>query len=190
MTQEHVNVSQQLHPLVLQTYSTTLCDTRTCKSISTAASSGTTHLSYYLLLQKNMYVYLNRCTLWYYKLTLLPYVTQEHVRVSKQLHPQALYTISTTFCDKRTCKSISTAACSSTTHFSHYLLWQEHEKVSQQLHALALHTFLTTFFDTRTHKCISTAACSGTTHLSYLLWDKNFPVACPDPSHPGMGHLD
>lgn len=22
-----------------------------------------------------------------------------------------------------------------------------------------------------------------------LLWDKNLPVACPDPSHPGIGHL-
>ena len=23
----------------------------------------------------------------------------------------------------------------------------------------------------------------------YLRWDKNFPVECPDPSHPGTGHL-
>ena len=24
---------------------------------------------------------------------------------------------------------------------------------------------------------------------TYLLWDKNFPVECPEPSHPGTGHL-
>lgn len=25
--------------------------------------------------------------------------------------------------------------------------------------------------------------------IIYLLWERNFPVACPEPSHPGMGHL-
>ena len=25
---------------------------------------------------------------------------------------------------------------------------------------------------------------------AYLLWERNFPVECPDPSHPGTGHLE
>jgi hypothetical protein len=32
---------------------------------------------------------------------------------------------------------------------------------------------------------------SAQTHpaRTYLRWDRNLPVACPDPSQPGMGHL-
>jgi hypothetical protein len=44
-------------------------------------------------------------------------------------------------------------------------------------------------YNKTTRKGTVTTSCCSATPFSYLLCDKNFPVACPDPSHPGMGHL-